>query len=310
MTDFFRNRMFFAYVRSVYQHFRIQEFRRTLCLVVLCLLSLSSFAFGQGRDEKSNDLPDVIIDLGKPNVWTMDQAHYLLERNRARDLGLQATDPSPLDPNDVTGIRLNSVRSMLSGQVSYDASIGANNGGKVTQYNSDLRRYDSLRNQRDGVRLRQQTLQTQLSNADANLIVVQGQQPQDPARVAEANAQVKRLTDQKAAVDSEYSELTTEMGNEPTAPILAAGAAPDENSQTVLGTDTDFENLMKLYASRTKLYNLPLAALSPDQKDNIWRLAFFHRSSRHASTTRSKPFLNGSAAKYYGSMENSPLSSL
>src|SRR6266853_88874 len=94
------------------------------------LVSLSIFqgiSFGQGEGAGNRIAPTVIVTLGKPNVWTMEQAHYLLEKNRAHDLGIAASDIGPLDANELVGYRLEAIKSLFTAQAQYDAVTGKKN---------------------------------------------------------------------------------------------------------------------------------------------------------------------------------------
>src|SRR5262245_17657123 len=98
-------------------------------ILVLSALITTGRLTGQGLDPARNKLvkPTVIVNIGKPNAWTMEQAHYLLERNRAHDLGIAAQDLGPLDANEIVGYRLDALRSLLSVQAQYDQATGRKN---------------------------------------------------------------------------------------------------------------------------------------------------------------------------------------
>jgi hypothetical protein len=58
--------------------------RQSLCLFVSAVLLLGGFSFpAQGRQGRP-----VIISFGQPNIWSLEQAHYLLAPLRSRSLGL------------------------------------------------------------------------------------------------------------------------------------------------------------------------------------------------------------------------------
>jgi hypothetical protein len=93
----------------------------------------------------------VIITLGQPSIWSLEQAHYLLARMRRESIDLQSKSPTAddLDPNAVSGSRLNQLKTLFDVGVGYDASMGFNNNllARNSQYN--LERKQSLDARRD-----------------------------------------------------------------------------------------------------------------------------------------------------------------
>lgn len=57
----------------------------------------------------------VHIEIGEPNLWSLEQAHYLLARMRATDQDLKNRAPSDtdLDPNATQATRLELIRSFF-----------------------------------------------------------------------------------------------------------------------------------------------------------------------------------------------------
>jgi hypothetical protein len=47
-------------------------------IVLPLIVALPIFAFGQGQEHKKTIAPTVLVTVGRPNIWTMKQAHYLL----------------------------------------------------------------------------------------------------------------------------------------------------------------------------------------------------------------------------------------
>ena len=88
-------------------------------LVVAALLvsGLAPAARAQLTPQPARSEP-VFINFGQPNIWSLEQAHYLLARMRARSLGLKTADLNALDPNEVHGTRLDVLRAAGAGRVS------------------------------------------------------------------------------------------------------------------------------------------------------------------------------------------------
>ncbi|HEY0658621.1 MAG TPA: hypothetical protein VGD05_09105, partial [Pyrinomonadaceae bacterium] len=65
------------------------------------------------------------ITFGQPNIWSLEQAHYLLSQMRERSLGINAKALNNLDPNTAEGTRINLLRQLfeLSGEYRQSPSL-------------------------------------------------------------------------------------------------------------------------------------------------------------------------------------------
>lgn len=98
----------------------------------------------------------VRISLGEPSIWSLEQAHYLLESARRRNFSLRGVAPDKLDPNSINGARFDFLQTMLSVQGQYEQKIGVDNANarakepainaKIAATQKDL---DALNKQRD-----------------------------------------------------------------------------------------------------------------------------------------------------------------
>ncbi len=96
-----------------------------------CLnLSIPLKIFGQSRP--------IVITADQPNVWTLEQAHYLLAQMHRRNLDLKAkklTD-NELDANALNGNRLDILKTFLEINASYSQAAGVDN--KLAARNKEL----------------------------------------------------------------------------------------------------------------------------------------------------------------------------
>lgn len=91
------------------------KIRTTFCLIntfaLLCgSLLLPLRALGQTPNHKGKP---VVITFGQPNIWSLDQAHYLLSQLRERSLNFTAKDLTDLDPNEANGTRIDFMRQLF-----------------------------------------------------------------------------------------------------------------------------------------------------------------------------------------------------
>src|SRR5215204_4400895 len=92
----------------------------SLLLTVLFPLS----APAQDRKRKP-----VVVSFGQPNIWSLEQAHYLLARMHMANLDLQAKTLSDgdLDPNATHGTRIQILKQLLEVGASFDQGVGFQN---------------------------------------------------------------------------------------------------------------------------------------------------------------------------------------
>src|ERR1051325_7452509 len=76
-----------------------------IALVFNCLLVGSRPTGAQNRP--------IIITADQPNVWTLEQAHYLLAQMHRRNLDLKTKSLGELDPNEIAGLRFDVMRMLI-----------------------------------------------------------------------------------------------------------------------------------------------------------------------------------------------------
>src|SRR2546423_15388884 len=70
---------------------------------------------------KKKERKPVVISFGQPNIWSLEQAHYLLARMHRQNLDLQTKNVSrdDLDPNAVNARRINILKTLLEINAQY-----------------------------------------------------------------------------------------------------------------------------------------------------------------------------------------------
>ena len=153
----------------------------------------------------------VVISFGQPNIWSLDQAHYLLARMHMTNLELQAAvlERAQLDPNATHGTRIQILKQLLEVGVSYDQGIGFANQRLVEKSRfNDTRRRDLVSN-RD--RMRAQSLQLEL---DINKLKRDRAAITDPEseRAKKLDAEIEENENNQAAIDKEIDFHNSEIG--------------------------------------------------------------------------------------------------
>jgi len=73
-----------------------------------------------------SNLP-IVITADQPNIWTLEQAHYLLAQMHRRNLDLKAASVGELDANAINGVNVDALKTVLAASAEFDQSIGVNN---------------------------------------------------------------------------------------------------------------------------------------------------------------------------------------
>jgi hypothetical protein len=81
---------------------RIQKLLGQFLLHSLILNSLIGLT--GGLSPVSAQRRSIVVSAEQPNVWTLEQAHYLLAQMHRRNLDLKATGVGELDPNEINGL--------------------------------------------------------------------------------------------------------------------------------------------------------------------------------------------------------------
>ncbi len=182
----------------------------------------------------------VVVTPGTPSIWSMEQAHYLLNRLRATNDGIQTKTPSAddLDPNAMNGLSLEALQTTLNAGAALNGATGLQNRVALQQFSQQQSQHDLLISQA-------QTLQNQLFRDQRTLANLKGQQLRlqaiqtanaaktppvnDPVltrRLATLDGQIETLTDQNAATADRVTALTTQAGSVPSTPTLQTVTPP------------------------------------------------------------------------------------
>lgn len=185
-----------------------------------CILLLSGLAFPATAQEKK----PVVITFGQPNIWSLEQAHYLLARMRFQSLDLESKKltEADLDPNLANGSRVETLKSLLGIGVSFDQGVGLQNERfqRNIQFN-DTRRQELIA-ARDLDRSR-------LLNATSELSKLKVERAGMNLKNSGATDETKAVKDAEIeAKNTEIDLLKTRIGDETTelSSLTAAPTAP------------------------------------------------------------------------------------
>jgi hypothetical protein len=148
----------------------------------------------------------VVVKADQPNVWTMEQAHYLLAQMHRRDLDLRAKKLEDLDPNAINGLRFDLLRMLIEAGVSFNEASGFTN--KLLKQNKqfDAERRNQLIADRD--KLRHESLQL---TRDISDLQIQKAKAGTDEEKAQLTAQIDAKTSLQAKVDKQIEQDDNEI---------------------------------------------------------------------------------------------------
>jgi hypothetical protein len=146
----------------------------------------------------------IIITADQPNVWTLEQAHYLLAQMHRRNLDLRAAPLSDLDANALNGNRLDVLRTFLDINASFNQAAGFDNklAAKNKEFNAN--RQPQLIRQRDELNKQNLALVQDIARLESQLRRSEGTDKE------KLNAEI----DEKKAVQAVVKEQITQIDNE------------------------------------------------------------------------------------------------
>jgi len=173
--------------------------------------ALLSLIIGHVFPVYSSGKKTISISIGKPAVWTLAQAHYLLANMHQQDRSLKSADPGDLDPNAINRNTIDVLRTSFGATAEFDAIAGAKNSILTQRLQSNLERQqivkaqlDQRRNQQAQVARESSTLQSEItalqSAATPNQTAIRAKQDEKAAKDVE-----------KAVIDAQITTLNSEV---------------------------------------------------------------------------------------------------
>lgn len=148
----------------------------------------------------------VTVTADQPNIWTLEQAHYLLAQMHRRNLDLKAKGLTELDANQINGINIDVLRTLLEAGATYN---------EADRFNNNLIKQDKTFN----TERRRQLIKDldELQNESVNLtrIIARLKREKETAesedKKAKIEAEIVEKTEIKGAVDGQIEQKRSEL---------------------------------------------------------------------------------------------------
>src|SRR5829696_4908594 len=109
----------------------------------------------------------VVVKADQPNLWTLEQAHYLLAQMHRRNLDLRTKNLEELDPNEIAGLRFDVLRTLVELGVSFDDATRVSNRTLRRNMNFNTARREELITRRQQLRDESLALTREIGNLQA-----------------------------------------------------------------------------------------------------------------------------------------------
>jgi len=175
--------------------------------------------------------PVVVVTIGQPSIWTLEQAHYLLANMRNADLTLQSHVPSQedLDPNQINSTNINLLQSYFGASAQYDATVALGNQSVLQQANANIARQSIIQQRIDTRNDQLDKLAGEIADINAQLAALGPSSSLDAAGQAKQAVLQGKLAAKQAqqgVINQQVSNLNTEFtnlsSNTPRAPSLTS----------------------------------------------------------------------------------------
>jgi hypothetical protein len=186
----------------------------------------------------------IVVNAEQPNVWTLEQAHYLLAQMHRRNLDLRAKKLEELDPNEINGLRFDVLRQLIEFGATFNQADQLTNQilSRNKSANSDRRL--SLTASRDKLREESLELTRQISQLQSDKARATTQEDKD-----RIDAEISARTSLRDKVDKQVefadNELKTLGDGSGEFKATEGGATFDSNKLPKSVFDKAFEDAAK-----------------------------------------------------------------
>ncbi len=187
--------------------------RQLVSVLMSGILGLGGLCYGVRGQGKGKP---VIITFGQPNIWSLEQAHYLLARMHERSLDLASRTPSDadLDPNATNGSRLNTLKTLLEAGVSFDQGLGVQNQLLTQASQHTFARRQALEARKDQRQLDLQKVNGELAGLNFEREQLNANNASDAEKKLK-DTQIKSKTAEQAALTTEIADINSEIDKNP-----------------------------------------------------------------------------------------------
>ena len=195
------------------------NFRRLIANFLAIVLSLNGLMMlGGSFSRVQAQRRIIVVNADQPNLWTLEQAHYLLAQMHRRNLDLKTKSVGELDPNEIAGLRFEVMRMMIEFGATFNQADLASNRLLSENRTFNAERRQQLLTERDGLRRDSIKLAGEIEDLELEKANTEDENEKKriDARIAAKNNRLARVDKEIEIVNGELETLTAPSG-EPSA---------------------------------------------------------------------------------------------
>ena len=209
---------------------RESKVRDVACQILISVLVLNGFVgLTSTLVEVQAQRRVIVVNADQPNLWTLEQAHYLLAQMHRRNLDLKAKSLEDLDPNEIAGLRFDVMRMLVEFGATFNQADLESNRLFSANRTFNAERRQELLTERD--RLRQDSLQL-ADEIEALEIEKASTDDEDvkkriDTKIAAKNTRLTKVDKEIELLNDELGTLTAASGT----PMATTGGATFDRSR-------------------------------------------------------------------------------
>jgi subtilisin-like proprotein convertase family protein len=198
----------------------------------------------------------IVINADQPNIWTLEQAHYLLAQMHRRNLDLRAKSLEDLDPNEITGLRFEVLKTLIEFGATFNQADAVSNRmfRQNQEFNSERRR--ELTAEADGLRKESNSLAAEIEKLEGQKAdaTSDGEKERLDAKITSKKTRLARVDKEIENINAELKTLNVSAG-ELKGTTASGGFNPDKLPEGLLdkAVEQAFGDQVKKFNDAPKL---------------------------------------------------------
>lgn len=200
------------------------NFRRFIANFLAIVLSLNGLMMlGGSFSRVQAQRRIIVVHAEQPNVWTLEQAHYLLAQMHRRNLDLKTKSLGDLDPNEIAGLRFDVMRMLIEFGATFNQADLETNRLLSENRTFNAERRQELLKERDGLRRDSRRLAGEIEELEIEKAATEDEEAKRriDARITAKSTRQARIDKDIETLNSELGTLTAPSGN----PAATTGGA-------------------------------------------------------------------------------------
>ena len=191
--------------------------RRSISFWLVCAIACNSIVaiVGSLSTVQAQRRRIIVVNAEQPNLWTLEQAHYLLAQMHRRNLDLKTKSLGELDPNEIAGLRFDVMRMLVEFGATFNQADLATNRLLSENRTFNAERRQQLMTERDSLRREALRLTGEIEELENEKAGTEDEDEKKriDARIAAKNTRLARVDKESELLNEELKTLTAPSGD-------------------------------------------------------------------------------------------------